>query len=258
LTTFPHLLLEHAARRPQAPALREKDLGIWQTLTWGQLADLVRALAHGLAAAGLQRGEHLVVVGENRPRLYASMLAAQSLGAIPVPLYQDAVAAEFVFPLRNAEARFVIAEDQEQIDKFLEIRAQCPLLQWLWFDDPRGLRNYREPGLASLDALAETGRAHAKAHAHFFDTEVAQVQPGDVAAMFYTSGTTGTPKGVVHTHASLLDRAQAGARFDRLRDTEEVLAYLPRPGSARTSSATHSGWPAGTWSTAPSRRPRSP
>jgi long-chain acyl-CoA synthetase len=227
LTTFPHLLLEHAAQRPQAPALREKDLGIWQTLTWGQLAAMVRALAHGLAAAGLQRGEHLVVVGENRPRLYASMLAAQSLGAIPVPLYQDAVAAEFVFPLRNAEARFVIAEDQEQIDKFLEIRAQCPLLQRLWFDDPRGLRNYREPGLASLDVLAETGRAHAGEHAHFFDTEVAQVQPGDVAAMFYTSGTTGTPKGVVHTHASLLDRAQAGARFDRLSDTEEVLAYLP-------------------------------
>jgi Long-chain acyl-CoA synthetases (AMP-forming) len=227
LTTFPHLLLEHAARRPQAAALREKDLGIWQTLTWADLATLVRALAHGLAQAGLQRGEHLIVVGENRPRLYASMLAAQSLGAIPVPLYQDAVAAEFVFPLRNAEVRFVVAEDQEQIDKFLEIRPQCPQLQRLWFDDPRGLRNYREPGLASLDALVKEGRAHAQQHPQFFDTEVALSQPDDVAAMFYTSGTTGTPKGVVHTHASLLDRAQAGARFDKLSGAEEVLAYLP-------------------------------
>jgi long-chain acyl-CoA synthetase len=227
LTTFPHLLLEHATRRPQAAALREKDLGIWQTLTWAQLADLVRALAHGLAAAGLQRGEHLIVVGENRPRLYASMLAAQSLGAVPVPLYQDAVGAEFVFPLNNAEVRFVVAEDQEQIDKFLEIRPQCPQLQRLWFDDPRGLRNYREPGLASLDALAEAGREHAKQHPHFYDAEVAQLHSGDVAAMFYTSGTTGTPKGVVHTHGSLLDRAQAGARFDKLTGTEEVLAYLP-------------------------------
>jgi long-chain acyl-CoA synthetase len=227
LTTFPHLLLEHAARRPQAAALREKDLGIWQTLTWGQLADLVRALAHGLAVAGLGRGEHLIVVGENRPRLYAAMLAAQSLGAVPVPLYQDAVAAEFVFPLRNAEARFVIAEDQEQIDKFLEIRPQCPQLERLWFDDPRGLRNYREDGLASLDALAEAGRAHAAQHPQWFEAEVQRLSPGDVAAMFYTSGTTGTPKGVVHTHASLLDRAQAGARFDRLTDAEEVLAYLP-------------------------------
>ncbi|WP_298232432.1 long-chain fatty acid--CoA ligase [uncultured Azohydromonas sp.] len=227
MTTFPHLLLEHAARRPQAAALREKDLGIWQTLTWADLATLVRALAHGLAQAGLQRGEHLIVVGENRPRLYASMLAAQSLGAIPVPLYQDAVAAEFVFPLRNAEVRFVVAEDQEQIDKFLEIRPQCPQLQRLWFDDPRGLRNYREPGLASLDALVKEGRAHAQQHPQFFDTEVALSQPDDVAAMFYTSGTTGTPKGVVHTHASLLDRAQAGARFDKLSGAEEVLAYLP-------------------------------
>ncbi len=227
MTTFPHLLLEHAARRPQAAALREKDLGIWQTLTWADLASLVRALAHGLAQAGLQRGEHLIVVGENRPRLYASMLAAQSLGAIPVPLYQDAVAAEFVFPLRNAEVRFVVAEDQEQVDKFLEIRPQCPQLQRLWFDDPRGLRNYREPGLASLDALVEEGRAHAQQQPQFFDAEVAQTQPDDVAAMFYTSGTTGTPKGVVHTHASLLDRAQAGARFDKLTNAEEVLAYLP-------------------------------
>lgn len=227
MTTFPHLLLEHAAQRPQAAALREKDLGIWQTLTWGELADLVRALAHGLSAAGLRRGEHLIVVGENRPRLYAAMLAAQSLGAVPVPLYQDAVAAEFVFPLRNAEARFVVAEDQEQIDKFLEIREQCPLLQGLWFDDPRGLRNYREPGLASLDALAESGRAHAAQHPGFFEAEARRVQPADVAAMFYTSGTTGTPKGVVHTHASLLDRAQAGARFDKLTAAEEVLAYLP-------------------------------
>ncbi|WP_157268486.1 AMP-dependent synthetase/ligase [Azohydromonas aeria] len=227
LATFPHLLLEHAARRPHAPALREKDLGIWQTLTWAQLAELVRALAHGLAAAGLQRGEHLIVVGENRPRLYASMLAAQSLGAIPVPLYQDAVAAEFVFPLNNAEVRFVVAEDQEQIDKFLEVRAQCPRLQRLWFDDPRGLRNYREPGLDSLDALAEAGREHARKHPQFFDAEVARLQGADVAAMFYTSGTTGTPKGVVHTHGSLLDRAQAGARFDKLSDSEEVLAYLP-------------------------------
>ncbi len=227
MATFPHLLLEHAARRPHAPALREKDLGIWQTLTWAQLAELVRALAHGLAAAGLQRGEHLIVVGENRPRLYASMLAAQSLGAIPVPLYQDAVAAEFVFPLNNAEVRFVVAEDQEQIDKFLEVRAQCPRLQRLWFDDPRGLRNYREPGLDSLDALAEAGREHARKHPQFFDAEVARLQGADVAAMFYTSGTTGTPKGVVHTHGSLLDRAQAGARFDKLSDSEEVLAYLP-------------------------------
>lgn len=226
-STFPRLLLEHAQRRPEAPALREKEYGIWQTLTWSQLAELVKALAAGLAAAGLKRGQHLVVVGENRPRLYASMLAAQSLGAVPVPLYQDAVAAEFVFPLGNAEVGFAIVEDQEQVDKLLEIRAQCPVLGRIWYDDPRGLRKYDEPGLASLDALVEAGRAFAAQHPGFVEAEIERGQPQDVAAMFFTSGTTGHPKGVVHTHASLLDRAAAGQRFDRLTDREEILAYLP-------------------------------
>ncbi|MDN3922209.1 AMP-dependent synthetase/ligase [Roseateles violae] len=226
-TTFPRLLLAHAAERPNAPALREKEYGIWQTLSWAQLAALVRELAQGLADAGLARGQHLIVVGENRPRLAATMLAAQSLGAIPVPLYQDAVAAEFVFPVNNAEVAFAVVEDQEQVDKMLEIREQCPQLAHIWFDDPRGLRNYAEPGLASLDDLLARGRRHAEAHPGFFEAQVEAGASGDVAAMFFTSGTTGNPKGVVHTHATLIDRAQAGARFDRLTSDEEVLAYLP-------------------------------
>ena len=155
------------------------------------------------------------------------MLAAQSLGAIAVPLYQDAVATEFEFPLVNAAVAFAVVEDQEQVDKLLEIRGRCPGLQHIWFDDPRGLRRYDEPGLASLDALAAAGRAFNGAQPAWFDAELAQGQAGDVAAMFFTSGTTGQPKGVVHTHASLIDRARAGARFDRLTEREEVLAYLP-------------------------------
>jgi long-chain acyl-CoA synthetase len=220
-------MLAHARQRPAEPALREKALGIWQTLSWEQLATLVQHLACGLAQAGLTRGEHVVVIGANRPRLYAAMLAAQSLGAVPVPLYQDAAAPEFVFPLVNAEVRFAIVEDQEQVDKLLSVRGQCPQLARLWFDDPRGLRHYHEDGLAPLDQLVEAGRLHGQQHPTlFFDAE-ARGQPGDVAAMFYTSGTTGHPKGVVHTHRSLLDRAAAGARFDRLGPHEEVLAYLP-------------------------------
>ncbi|WP_457328954.1 AMP-dependent synthetase/ligase [Rhizobacter sp. P5_C2] len=227
LTTFPRLMLDHAAQRPDAPALREKEFGIWQTLSWAQLATLVRELAGGLAQAGLQRGQHVIVVGENRPRLYATMLAAQSLGAIPVPLYQDAVATEFVFPIVNAGVAFAMVEDQEQVDKLLEIRPQCPALAHIWFDDPRGLRHYDEPGLASLDALVAAGRLFNAAHPTQVDDELQRNRPEDVAAMFFTSGTTGHPKGVVHTHASLIDRARAGARFDRLTDREEVLAYLP-------------------------------
>ena len=191
-STFPQLLLQHAAERPDAPALREKEYGIWQAHSWSQLAKLVEQVAAGLQQAGLRRGEHMVVIGSNRPRLYATMLAIQAVGAIPVPLYQDAVATECVFPLTNAEVRFAMVEDQEQVDKLLEIRDRCPLMTRIWFDDPRGLRKYDE-----------------------------------AAAMFFTSGTTGNPKGVVHTHKTLLSSASAGAEFDKLTSTEEVLAYLP-------------------------------
>jgi len=153
--------------------------------------------------------------------------AAQAIGAIPIPLYQDAAANEFVVPIRNADVAFAIVEDQEQVDKLLEIRDRCPQLTRIWFDDPRGLRNYRESGLAPLDALVEAGRAHAAAHPDFFKSEIDKASPDDVAAMFFTSGTTGTPKGVVHSHDTLIDRARAGARFDKLTERDEVLAYLP-------------------------------
>ena len=226
-STFVQLLLQHAAQRPQAPALREKEYGIWQTTSWSALADLVKALAGGLAAAGLQRGHHIVVIGDNRPRLYASMLAAQALGAIPVPLYQDAVAAEYVFPINNADVAFAIAENQEQVDKLLELRESCHHLARIWYDDERGLRNYQEQGLTSLNQLIESGRAYHAQHPGAYEAEVDKCQANDVAAMFFTSGTTGNAKGVVHTHHTLLDRARAGADFDRLSTNEEVLAYLP-------------------------------
>jgi long-chain acyl-CoA synthetase len=226
-TTFVQLLMQHAKARPHAPAMREKEYGIWQTLTWSQLAAMVEQLAAGLHQAGLRRGEHMVVVGANRPRLYATMLAVQSLGAIPVALYQDAVAAECVFPISNAEVRFAFAEDQEQVDKLLEVRESAAQLTHIYFDEPRGLRNYDQPGLQSMDDLQAAGKAYAAAHPAFFAEAVARVMPDDTAAMFFTSGTTGNPKGVVHSHDTLLNRARAGATFDRLTENEEVLAYMP-------------------------------
>ena len=227
MRTFPQWLMHHAGERPDAPALREKDFGIWQTTRWAQLQQTVAAMTQGLHAAGLRAGQHLLVVGENRPRLSAAMLAAQALGAVPVPLYQDAVAAEFVWPLQLAEVSHAVVEDQEQLDKLMEVRAQCPLLSHLWVDDPRGLRHYREPGLELLDALLERGAALHAAQPAQFAQWVAQRRPEEVAALFFTSGTTGKPKGVVHTHASLGDRAGAGMRFDKLHAEDEVLAYLP-------------------------------
>ena len=226
-TTFPQLLLKHAVQRPLEPAMREKEYGIWQALSWADLASMVEQISCGLHQAGLRQGQHLIVLGANRPRLYATMLAAQSLGAVPIPLYQDAAALECVFPINDAEVCFAFAEDQEQVDKLLEIRDKCPQLAHIYFDDPRGLRNYDETGLASVDELVAAGKVFASQHPDFFKAEVNKVQPSDVGAMFFTSGTTGNPKGVVHTHNSLLNRAKAGADFDKLTHKEEVLAYLP-------------------------------
>ena len=226
-TTFPQLLLSHAAQRPSAPAMREKEYGIWQTISWQDMATMVANMACGLHQAGLKRGEHMVVVGSNRPRLYATMLAAQSLGAIPIPLYQDAVAAECVFPMTNAEVRLCVVEDQEQVDKMLEVRETYAALTHIYYDDPRGLRKYDEPGLGSVDELLAAGEVFAKQHPNFYKEQVEMGAKEDVAAMFFTSGTTGNPKGVVHTHGTLIDRAQAGAEFDRLTSNEDVLAYLP-------------------------------
>ena len=226
-TTFPRLMLTHAAQRPLAAAMREKEYGIWQAHTWADMATQVQRIACGLHLLGLKRGQHMVVIGANRPWLYASMLAVQALGAIPVPLYQDAVGGECVFPINNAEVQLALVEDQEQVDKLLEIRDQCPLLKHIVYSDPRGLRSYAESGLQALDVLIENGAVFATKHSEFFKNEVAQGEPDDVAAMFFTSGTTGNPKGVVHSHRTLLDRAQAGAEFDRLTSQEEVLAYLP-------------------------------
>ena len=227
LDTFPKLLMHHARVRGALPAIREKDLGIWQTWTWHQFAEEVRALACALADQGLKRGDHMALVGDNRPRIYAAMCAAQCLGAIPVPLYQDAVAAEMAFPIQNAEIAHALAEDQEQVDKLLEILPRCPSLQHITYDDPRGMRYYDQPELSSYDVLLEEGRAAYRRDAAFLEAEIDKGRGPDTAAMFFTSGTTGTPKGVVLTHHALIDRAKAAADLEGLSDRDVVLAYLP-------------------------------
>ena len=223
--TFPRLLAHHAAVRPGHPATREKDLGIWQTWTWREVADEVRALACGLAAEGFRRGMHLAIIGDNRPRLYWSMVAAQALGGIPVPMYQDAPAADFVFVLNDAEIAFAMVEDQEQVDKMQEAMPQVPMLAHVYYDDPRGLRNYE--GVTSFARLQEKGREFDRAHPGWYEAEVAKGQPADVSVMLYTSGTTGKAKGVCLTHAAFVAAARGGCGFDRLTESDSILSYLP-------------------------------
>ena len=227
LDTFPKLLLHHARVRAERPAIREKDLGIWRTWTWRRFADEVRSLACGLAAHGFKRGDHLALIGDNRPRIYAAMCAAQCLGGISVPLYQDAVAAEMAFPIQNAGITHALAEDQEQVDKLLEILPQCPSLARIYYDEPRGLRHYAQPQLMDCEKLLAIGAEALERDPAFLDAEIAKCAGPDTAAMFFTSGTTGVPKGVVLTHAALIDRAKAAAQMEGLRDEDVVLAYLP-------------------------------
>ena len=227
LDTFPRLLLHHATVRGDRPAIREKDYGIWQTWTWRQVLEEARLLACGLAAEGFRRGQHLAIIGENRPRLYWAMVATQALGGIPVPLYQDAAVQEMGYVFRNAEIAYAIVEDQEQVDKLLEILPECPFLKHIYYDDPRGLRHYTQPELKCFEALQALGRAFDRQHPAFFLHEIAKGRGGDTAALFYTSGTTGNPKGVILTHDNLISAARIGAEMEGLTPDEEVLAYLP-------------------------------
>jgi long-chain acyl-CoA synthetase len=227
LDTFPRYLLHHARVRASLPAVREKDMGIWQTWNWAAVAAEVRALAAGLAELGFCRGENLAIIGDNRPRLYWTMCAAQILGGVPVPLYQDAVAGEMLFVLQDAEIRFAIVEDQEQVDKLLEIREECPQLEQILFDEPRGMRHYTQTFLQSLDEVMAMGRIHDGNSPAFLDGEIAKGCAEDIAVMLYTSGTTGKPKGVCQTHSSFITAAKSGVEFDRLGASEDILSYLP-------------------------------
>ena len=226
-TTFPHLLIQHASQRPDAPALREKEFGIWQTWTWREAEQSVRHMACGLVALGLQRGQNLAFISDNRPHVYLGFLAAQAAGAVPIPLYQDAVAAEMRFVIEDAGVQMAFAENQEQVDKLLEVREDNPAIGHIIYDDPRGLRHYDQPGLISTEALMKLGQEWDAQHPGAWQAMLDALSPDDVSVILYTSGTTGKPKGVCQTHASFGDSARGGASTDRLTAGDNVICYLP-------------------------------
>jgi long-chain acyl-CoA synthetase len=225
--TFPRLVRENARTRAQRVAIREKDYGIWQSYTWRDYYEQGRLIALGLASLGFRRGDKVAIIGDNRPQLYWAVMATQALGGVPVPLYQDGIDKEIAFILDHAEARFAIVEDQEQVDKLLHVRARCPRLEAIVYDDGRGMRAYSEPSLMSLEQLQEAGRKFSIGHPSHFEDELEKGAADDPAIICYTSGTTGAPKGAVLTHRNLIVTAKNAAEFEGLRDDEEILSYLP-------------------------------
>ena len=239
--TLPQLLRRNAERMPQRPALREKDLGIWQPYSWQRYWQEVHDLAAGLAAGGFAPGDKLSVIGENRPRLYFAELAAMSLGGIAVPVYQDAIATELAYVLDHAETSVVVAEDQEQVDKILSLKERLPHLKLVVYDDPRGLRNYDDLMLKSFEAVAAAGREFGAAHPGCVEERVAAGKPDDLTLFSYTSGTTSRPKGVMLSHANLLSPAEGFAAVEGIVQSDEHLSYLPMAwvGNSLISLALH-------------------
>jgi long-chain acyl-CoA synthetase len=226
-TTLPRLLQRNARELGDRPAIREKDRGIWQTWTWREYHDQVRDLALGLAALGFRRGDRLSVIGDNRPRLYWGQVAAQALGGVPVPVYQDSIAKELAYVWNHAEVSVILAEDQEQVDKILALRAELPALRLVIYDDSRGLSGYRHDWLKSYDEVQKKGRAFLAEHPGYFEAEIEKGRPEDLAIISYTSGTTGNPKGVMITQANAVGVAQSFQQESRLTPDDTSLAYLP-------------------------------
>ncbi|MEM7406305.1 MAG: AMP-binding protein [Pseudomonadota bacterium] len=225
--TFPKLLLRNAEQFSGRPAFRQKDLGIWQTWTWAQALDEVKAFALGLHQMGLQRGDKVAIIGTNRPHLYWAFDAVEAVGGVPVPLYADGVAAEMQYVLQHAEARFAICEDQEQVDKVLGIKDELPAMEQIVFEDPRGMRHYTQDFVHDLKDIQKAGREQEKTSPDLFLDEIAKASGEDLVGIFYTSGTTGNPKGVMLSHSNVLSAARGLVDLDGMTPDEDTLAYLP-------------------------------
>ena len=225
--TIPKITLRNARIRGKRTAFREKDLGIWQSWTWAEAAAEIRAFACGLAKLGIERGDTAAIIGANRPQLYWTFDAIQSIGAVPVPPYADSVAEEMAYVLDHAEVRFAICEDQEQIDKVLSIKDRLPRIEVLIYEDGRGLRNYRQPNLYSFEQVQELGRQFDRENPDYFLAEVAKGKGSDLALILYTSGTTGNPKGVMLSFDNLINSGRLASQMEGLTEKEEILAYMP-------------------------------
>ena len=227
LQSVPALLHRNAQQFGTAPAYREKEYGIWQSWTWAETEQEVEALALGLLNFGVAEGDFIAIIGRNRPYLYWAMIAAEMVGAIPVPLYQDANAEEMAYVLDHCGARFVIAGDQEQVDKVIEVQDQLQQFEHMIYLDPRGLRKYDHSHLHQYSHVQDQGRAARDEYINELRAREAKLTYDSIGVMLYTSGTTGKPKGVVLSNRNIIETAKSSSEFDGLRRSDDILAYLP-------------------------------
>jgi long-chain acyl-CoA synthetase len=225
--SVPALLARNVAQFGSKPAYREKEFGIWQSWTWAEAAEEIQAIAFGFLALGVEKGDHIALVGRNRPAMYWSMVAAMKVGAVPVPMYQDAVAEEMTYALDHSGARFVVCGDQEQVDKVIEVQETVHQIEHIIYQDARGLRKYDHSKLHSLASVQAEGRAASERFEKELADREASIGYDDTCVMLYTSGTTGKSKGVVLSNRNVIETARASSEFDHLRPSEEILAYLP-------------------------------
>jgi long-chain acyl-CoA synthetase len=227
MVSLPALLRRNAANFGSSAAFREKEFGIWQTWSWSKALNEAESLALGLIELGIQPGDFVAILGRNRPDLYISMVAIQMAGATPVPQYQDSVAEEMEYVLAHCGAKFVIAGDQEQVDKVLEIQSKLPDFEQMIYLDGRGLRKYDHSKLHSFASVMENGKNSGQNSKSTLNERENALTYDSTCVMLYTSGTTGRPKGVVLSNANIIETAKTTCEFDDLKKTDEIVAYLP-------------------------------
>ncbi len=227
LESIPALLQRNVERFGNKTAYREKEFGIWQTWTWAEIEKEIEAFGLGLLNLGVAEGEFVAIIGRNRPFFYWAMVAVQSIGAVPVPMYQDSAAEEMAHVLANCGAKYAVVDDQEQVDKVIEVREQLPNFEHMIYVDPRGLRKYDHRKLHEYSHIQNQGRAAYDELIEDFKARRAKLTFDSTCVMLYTSGTTGKPKGVVLSNRNIIKSAQNASEFDRLHEGDEAFAYLP-------------------------------
>jgi len=225
--TLPKLLRDRARAAPGALALREKEWGIWQRVTWAEYLGHVRRFALGLVALGVRPGDKVAILSENCREWLWAELGAMSASAVGVGVYPTSPAAEVKYVVHHAEAAVVVCEDQEQVDKILEVADGLPYLRQVVVADMRGLRRNRDPRLLSFEEVERRGAALDAEQPQLFDRLVDAGAAGDVAFLIYTSGTTGHPKGAMISHRNILAQARAAAEATGIRAGDSVVSYLP-------------------------------